>query len=115
MKNMQFGTWFQKGGSKYNSSANEKLWTSSHGILDINYLVWVLNQLGHKFEQVPKYKDVAPISEFPAGWNEVTGSSPFVSDLLSLESFRSHDTILIESCTGSYGLDTESLLCPCSF
>ena len=92
---------WSKQGSNYDEAENERHWNNNKGILDINYLVWVLNQSGQNFEQVPKYKAYSPVSNVPAGWVQVAGDAPFVSDLLTLESFRAHDTILIESCTGT--------------
>jgi len=69
--------------------------------LDINYLVWVLNQKGGNVEQITKHKPYTPINQLPAGWKQQAGNKRYVSELLDYETFREHDTIVIESSTGT--------------
>ena len=41
--------WFKRGGH-YDEAQNERTWAYNEGFLNINYLVWVLNQNGYEVE-----------------------------------------------------------------
>ena len=69
--------------------------------MDINYLVWVLNQNGHEVEQVTRHKVYTPVAGLPGDWQHMTDNARYVSDILSYEAFDANDTIVIESCTGT--------------
>jgi hypothetical protein len=64
-------------------------------------LVWALNQNGVEVEPIQKHKQQNPSKQLPTGWKQQAGSTPFVSDLLDYETFSAHETIVIESCTGT--------------
>ena len=56
-KHAIWSEWSKKGGH-YDEAENERKWNSNEGILDINYLTWVLNQNGSNVEQIPKHKNI---------------------------------------------------------
>ena len=99
-KHAIWSEWSKRGGN-YDEAENERKWRANEGILDINYLVWVLNQKGGNVEQIPKHKIYDPIIELPGGWKQQTGNKRYVSELLDYRTFSKHDTIVIESCTGT--------------
>ena len=98
---MRFGPSGANEGGNYNATQNANQWSYNQGLLDINYLVWVLNQNGHEVEQVTRHKAYTPIGALPDGWTQKTGTARYVSELLDLATFRANDTIVIESCTGT--------------
>jgi hypothetical protein len=99
-KHAIWSEWSKRGGN-YNEAENERKWNSNEGILDINYLTWVLNQNGGNVEQIPKHKKYSPINQLPTGWQQQVGNKQYVSDLLDYETFGANETIVIQSCTGT--------------
>ena len=99
-KHAIWSEWCKKGGN-YNEAENERQWQANQGILDINYLVWVLNQSGEEMEQIPKHKNYNPVNDLPTGWKQQVGNERFVSELLDFEAFQNNETIIIQSCTGT--------------
>ena len=99
-KHAIWSEWSKRGGN-YNEAENERKWNSNEGILDINYLTWVLNQNGGNVEQIPKHKKYNPINQLPTGWEQRAGNAVYVSHLLDYPTFKQHDAIIIHSCTGT--------------
>ena len=65
MKNLNnYELWdkWSKQSNHYNSKSNNKIWGSNLGPIDINYLIHVLNNTGHKLKKVLKYKIYIPIT-----------------------------------------------------
>ena len=96
-------TWDQwsKQAANYNQAKNEKFWESTRGILDINYLVWLLRKGGSKREFVEKWKPYHPITQNIEAVKQITFNAPYVSEGLTKETFDQYDTIVIKSCTGT--------------
>ena len=46
-------------------------------------------------------KKYNPINQLPTGWEQRAGNAVYVSHLLDYPTFRQHDTIVIQSCTGT--------------
>ena len=80
-KHAIWSEWSKRGGH-YDEAENERKWNSNEGILDINYLTWVLNQNGGNVEQIPKHKKYNPINQLPTGWEQRAGNAVYVSHLL---------------------------------
>ena len=87
--------------ANYSKAKNEQIWIGSHGILDINYLVWLLRKAGSNREYVAKWKPYQPITQDLAGVKQISFNEPYVSQGLNYETFAAHDTIVIKSCTGT--------------
>ena len=96
-------TWDQwsKQAANYNQAKNEKFWESTRGILDINYLVWLLRKGGSKREFVEKWKPYHPITQNIEAVKQITFNAPYVSEGLAKGTFDQYDTIVIKSCTGT--------------
>ena len=94
--------WCKRGGN-YNEKQNESCWLSVKPILDINYLEWIVARAGgREVQQVTKFKPYEPIEKgLKPGWQSVCGSTRFVSELLSRETFEHYETIAIRPCTGT--------------
>ena len=93
-------TW-SKQAENYNEAENEQIWNSTAGILDINYLVWVLRRAGSSREFVAKWKPYNPITREANEMTKIDFTAPFVSEGLSRETFENFETIIIKSCTGT--------------
>ena len=95
-----WNTWSEQA-ANYNQEKNEQIWNSSRGILDINYLVWVLRQAGSKRDFIAKWKPFNPATQDLTNVKQITFNKPFVSEGLSEETFENYETIIIKSCTGT--------------
>ena len=95
-----WNTWSQQA-ANYNQEKNEQIWNSSKGILDINYLVWVLRKAGSERDFIAKWKPFHPITQDLTNVKQITFNKPFVSEGLSRETFENYETIIIKSCTGT--------------
>ena len=95
-----WSTWSQQA-SNYNQAKNEQIWSSSTGILDINYLVWVVRQAGGDRDFVAKWKPYKPVNQDLTNIQQITFNKPFVSQGLSRETFENYETMIINSCTGT--------------
>ena len=95
-----WSTW-SKQAANYDQAKNEQIWNSTPGILDINYLVWVLRKAGSEREFVAKWKPHNPVTRDLSDIKQITFNKPFVSQGLSRENFENYETIIIKSCTGT--------------
>ena len=93
-------TW-SKQSKNYNSRNNKQLWTLSKPLLDVNYLVFVLRQNNHQIKYIHKYKKYIPLSIDNFYCKKIEATKPYVIDLISYEDFEKHETIIIQSSTGT--------------
>jgi len=90
---------WSKQSDRYNRTKNEQQWNYNKGLLDISYLIW---KNGDKtIEPFQKYRPYTPITKDISGIKQVTFNETYVSDGLDYDTFESHDTIIIKSCTGT--------------
>ena len=90
--------WSQQA-SNYNQAKNEQIWSSSTGILDINYLVWVVRKVGSDRDFVATWKPYHPVNQDLTNVQQIIFNKLFVSQGLSRE--PNYETIVIKSCTGT--------------
>ena len=71
-------TWEQwsKNASNYDQAKNEQIWNSSAGILDINYLVFLLRRAGSEREFVAKWRPYHPITKDLSEVKQISLASP---------------------------------------
>ena len=97
------GVWeaWSKRAPNYDQAKNEKIWNGSSGILDTNYLRFLLRRAGSKREFLAKRKPYRPITQDLSEVKQVRFIEPFVSDGFTREIFENYETIIIKSCTGT--------------
>ena len=82
-------------------------WNNNHGVRDINYLVDVLRREGKNIEYIPKYKDIPGITTTPVQpiidihTKRLYDMSKPDNEMFNYTLFQEHDTIVVESCTGT--------------
>ena len=61
----RFDLWdeYSKQSPHYNYNKNLAMWNCNKGVIDINYLVWLVKQQGHDIDYIPKYKPYNPITK----------------------------------------------------
>jgi hypothetical protein len=90
---------------KYNYETNIHIWNASSGLIDINYLIHILNKTrGDKLPFVQKYKPYVPISN-NFKYDKKTYDNKWFN--ITDDEFQKHSTIIGHSCTGT-GKTTET-------
>jgi hypothetical protein len=104
LKNLnKFNIWdeWSKKSNKYNYNKNITLWNSNNGVIDINYLIYVINtenKTNYKFiEKYKKYNTI--INDIKC--DKITMNNKYLSQQFSYDTFKKYDTIIIKSCTGT--------------
>ena len=101
-----FDEW-SKNTSHYNRTNNKYLWKQNSGVLDINYLVYVLNKdSNNNYKLITKYKLYEPITTHTPK-NHIIMNNKYLfcqgydKPQLTYDLFNKHDTLIIKSCTGT--------------
>jgi len=100
-----FDNW-SKLSKNYNKCENDYLWNYNLGILDINYLIFVLNKKNFNYKYIEKYKLYEPIT-VPLPLNHIVMNNKYLfidgydKEQLNYDIFHKHDTIIIKSSTGT--------------
>ena len=97
----KFEIWdaFSKMSKKYNKMNNSNIWNSCKNILNINYLIHILNnELNLKVDEIQYYKEYYPMQNCSAN---LIFNSKYVSNNFSYEMFMNNNSIVIESDTGT--------------
>ena len=90
---------------KYNYNTNVKIWNASAGIIDINFLIYILNKTRKdKLPLVQKFKTYKPICNV-LKFDKNTYDKKWFS--ITDDEFNKHSTIIGHSCTGT-GKTTET-------
>ena len=90
---------------KYNYATNVKIWNASAGLIDINYLIHILNKdQNEKLPFVQKYKAYKPISN-KLTYDKRTYNNKWFN--INDNEFNKYSTIIGHSCTGT-GKTTET-------
>lgn len=110
-KNLNKWDLFDKWSSKsknYDKNKNISLWNNNEGIIDINYLVFVINETStKKLEYFSSYKPYHPIISDISNITQLNMHSKYIFDKnyegeqLTSEIFDRYDTIIIKSTTGT--------------
>lgn len=108
MKNLNkydiFEEYSKKSNKKYDQKKNLDMWNANKGIYDINYLINVLNNKGHKIPYAnEKFQSIQHIcsertDDLP---DAKTFNKMYVSDGVGFDDFNSSETLIIQSCTGT--------------
>jgi len=90
---------------KYNRSRNISIWNGNKGIIDVNYLITILNNKGYNLKNIQFYKKfrelIAPTFKTITYHNKYVFDEQFEGDQLTYDHFKTYDTILLKACTGT--------------
>lgn len=112
-----FNNWSKKS-KNYDNNNNITIWNNNNGVLDVNYLVFVINELNEiKHLYFSSYKPYEPITQDITNIISVDMNNKYIYDKtytgeqLTPEIFNNYDTIILKSTTGTGKTTAVAELC----
>lgn len=112
-----FDNWAKKS-KNYNNINNISIWNNNNGVLDVNYLVFIINELNEiKHPYFSSYKPYEPITQDITNIKRVDMNNKYIYDKtymgeqLTPEIFNNYDTIILKSTTGTGKTTAVAKLC----
>jgi hypothetical protein len=98
-----FDKWCKKSIVNYNYDNNVNKWNSVIPFIDINHLVFVINNNNtNKIKYFNNYKEYEPITiNIKNDFNIINGNTKYVYNIITTEHFNNYDNIIIRSDTGT--------------
>jgi hypothetical protein len=89
--------------TKYNMNDNNYKWNYFRtDLIDINYLVWILQKSGNKINYIEKIKNISLLNtNYKNITTYIEANEKYISSILSYDDFLNKDIIIIESCCGT--------------
>jgi hypothetical protein len=95
-----FDEWSKKS-PKYDSANNAKIWNKNKGLIDVNYLIRILNDSGSKYNYIERYKKIEHITN-DIKIKTVNFNNMHINDnYFTFDHFKNYDTHIIKSTTGT--------------
>ena len=85
---------------------NISIWNNNNALVDVNFLINILNDAGHNLQKIKSYKSFKYFAKNPtirtiSYNNKYVFDETFEGDQLTYDHFKAHNTIIIKACTGT--------------
>ena len=98
--------WSRKS-TNYNHENNNNIWNNNAGLIDVNYIIHILNNEGHKLKTIIKYIPyIALKTDITCEMKTINtkytyDKNNFSKEQFIYDDFNDNETIIIKSCTGT--------------